>query len=186
MRDAAFFVAHGVDRRQEDVIHLLFDELHHVAVNQLHRVAGFALRRQLGKAECLLARRVGQHDIESQRAEKCVRHREELMNHQHIRHADGLFVWVNLARVALQQQLVGLLIKRDVACDFGVLSVIRRRGVRCVEARKVAFAVADGLQRQHSCAECAADGKARADLHALAVSRLERRDNAGVVIYAAL
>ena len=185
MFHTALFVLHRVDGGQEDIIYFLVDELLHMAVNKFDRVAGLPLCGLLSQPDRFLTGGVSQDDIEAQRGKEGIRHREEFVDHQRKRHTYGLFTWVAFAGITLQKQFVRPLVEVNVLLD------LRTAAVLCglcgaVEAHKLTRCIAHRFLCQQSRAICAADGKDRADLYAVAISGLERRHNAGVIIYAAL
>ena len=185
MFHTALFVLHRVDGGQEDIIYFLVDELLHMAVNKFDRVAGLSLCGLLSQPDRFLTGGVGQDDIEAQRGKEGIRHREEFVDHQRKRHTYGLFTWVAFAGITLQKQFVRLLVEVNVLLDLRTAAVVCGL-CGAVEAHKLTRCIAHRFLCQKSRAICAADGKDRADLYAVAVCGLERRHNAGVIIYAAL
>ena len=176
---------HGVDAGQKDIIHLLVDELLHVAIDQLDRVAGLPLCGLLSQPDRFLTGGVSQDDIEAQRGKEGICHREEFVDHQRKRHTYGLFTWVTFASVTLQKQFVCLLVEVNVLLDLRTAAVLCGL-CRAVKSHKSAGCVAHSFLCQQSRAIRTTDGKDRADLYAVAVCGLECRHDAGIIIHTAL
>ena len=185
MLHPALFVLHRVDGGQEDIIYFLVDELLHMAVNEFDRVAGLPLCGLLSQPDRFLTGGVSQDDIEAQRGKEGICHREEFVDHQRKRHTYGLFTWVTFAGVTLQKQFVCLLVEVNVLLDLRTAAVLCIL-CRAVKSHKSARCIAHRFLCQKSHAIRTTDGKDRADLYAVAVSGLECRHNAGVVIDTAL
>ena len=152
-----------------------------MAVNKFDRVAGLPLCGLLSQSDRFLAGGVGQDDIEAQRGKEGSRHREEFVDHQRKRHANGLFVRVTFAGIPLQKQFVRLFVEVNVLLNLRAAAVLCVL-CRAVKSHKLAECVAHSFLCQQSRAICTTDGKDRADLHAVTVCGLECRHNAGVVI----
>ena len=139
----------------------------------------------LSQPDRFLTGGVSQDDIEAQRGKEGICHREEFVDHQRKRHTYGLFTWVTFASVTLQKQFVCLLVEVNILLNLRTAAVLCIL-CRAVKSHKSAGCVAHSFLCQQSHAICAADGKDRADLYAVAVCGLECRHNAGVVIDTAL
>ena len=185
MFHTALFVLHRVDGGQEDIIYFLVDELLHMAVNKFDRVAGLPLCGLLSQPDRFFTGGVSQDDIEAQRGKEGICHREEFVDHQRKRHTYGLFTWVTFASVTLQKQFVCLLVEVNILLNLRTAAVVCGL-CRAVKAHKLTRCIAHRFLCQKSHAICAADGEARAYLHPVAISGLERRHDTRVVIYAAL
>ena len=156
-----------------------------MAVNKLDRVAGLPLCGLLSQPDRFLTGGVGQDDIEAQRGKEGIRHREEFVDHQRKRHTYSLFTWVAFAGITLQKQFVRLLVEVNVLLDLRAAAVVCGL-CRAVKSHKSAGCVAHSFLCQQSRAIRTTDGKDRADLYAVAISGLECRHNAGVIIDATL
>ena len=156
-----------------------------MAVNKFDRVAGLPLCGLLSQPDRFLTGGVSQDDIEAQRGKEGIRHREEFVDHQRKRHTYGLFTWVTFTGITLQKQFVRLLVEVNVLLDLRAAAVVCGL-CRAVEAHKLTRCIAHRFLCQKSHAIRTTDRKDRADLYAVAVSGLECRHNAGVVIDTAL
>ena len=107
------------------------------------------------------------------------------MDHQRKRHTYGLFTWVTFTGITLQKQFVRLLVEVNVLLDLRAAAVVCGL-CRAVEAHKLTRCIAHRFLCQKSHAIRTTDRKDRADLYAVAISGLECRHNAGVVIDTAL
>ena len=180
----------SVQARHEDVVGFALREPRHVPVDELHGIAGLTARVLLCQADLLLGGIGREQHVVAQAGEVGVGEREQAVQHEAARDAHGLLGRVDLARVALEKELLGLFVERTVECDC-VLVHAAPRGCRAgkiepLERRELETRLRGGIGGHEGRPHRTRDGEVGRHRERVRVERPERLHDRGVVGDAAL
>ena len=159
-------------------------------VDELHGIAGLTARVLLCQADLLLGGIGREQHVVAQAGEVGVGEREQAVQHEAARDAHGLLGRVDLARVALEKELLGLFVERTVECDC-VLVHAAPRGCRAgkiepLERRELETRLRGGIGGHEGRPHRTRDGEVGRHRERVRVERPERLHDRGVVGDAAL